>query len=120
MLPISSSEDCHEPSCLLVPARGVPLPLSGAVVASWLALSSAFPCTSRQETSSGPPSAQATHPGRLPRLSSRLHFLVGCRAGVSACASLARGEKPPGRTRAREHQGVRLPQSAVPVLRHHR
>jgi hypothetical protein len=33
MLPISSSEDFYEPSCVRVPARGLSSPLSGAAVA---------------------------------------------------------------------------------------
>ena len=32
---------------------------------------------------------------------------------------LSRGEKPPGSTKAREHRGLHLPQSAVCVLRDH-
>ena len=34
MLPISSSEDSYGPSCLRVPARGLPPPLFGAALAS--------------------------------------------------------------------------------------
>jgi hypothetical protein len=40
------------------------------------------------------PSAQATHPRRLSRLSTRLPGLVGWSAGPSACATVERGEKP--------------------------
>ena len=34
MLPISNSEDFDGPSCVRVPARGLPPPLSGAALAS--------------------------------------------------------------------------------------
>ena len=57
MLPISSDEDRYVPSCVRV------LPhLSGTSLAFLLALASAITFTSRQETSTGPPSAQAPHP----------------------------------------------------------
>jgi hypothetical protein len=61
MLPISSDEDRYVPSCVRVPARSLPH-LSGTSLAFLLALASAITFTSRQETSSGPPSAQAPHP----------------------------------------------------------
>jgi hypothetical protein len=44
-------------SCLLVLARGLPPPLSGAALASLLASSSAFPFTSRGQAQRAPPSA---------------------------------------------------------------
>ena len=72
----------------------------------------------RGQAHHAPPSAQAPLPRRLPRLSSRLHSLVGWRA--CACASLARGEKPARSTQAHEHRGLRLSQPAVPLLRDHR
>jgi hypothetical protein len=59
---------------------------------------------------------QATNPSGLPSLSSRHHYLVSCRASAYTCASLARGEKPPGSTQAREHGGLCLSQPKVPLL----
>src|SRR5713101_1966050 len=87
---ISSSEDCYGLLCVLVPAR-VPLsPLSRSALASWLVPSSAFPLSSCIQTQPCPPSAQAPLARRLPRLSSRLYWLVGWKASDCACASLAR------------------------------
>ena len=68
--------------------RGLPSPLSGATVASLLAPSSAFPLQSRSCAHHGAPSAQATHPTGLPRLSSQLHSFVGWKVSARACASL--------------------------------
>jgi hypothetical protein len=85
MLPISSSEDRYDHSGVRVSARVLPHPLSSVALASFLAPSSAFPFTSRQETHSGPTSSQAPLPVRLPRLSSRLHSFVGCRASARGC-----------------------------------
>jgi hypothetical protein len=62
LLPISSSEVHDDFSDILVSARGLPPPRSGAALASFFAPSSAFPFTSRQETARAAPSAQATHP----------------------------------------------------------
>jgi transposase-like protein/IS1 family transposase len=104
---ISSSEDCYGLSSVRVSAR-VPLsPLSSSALASWLAPSSAFPLSRCIQTQPSPPSSQATNPSGLPRLSSRLHFLVGSRA--AAGASLVRGEKPPGSTQADTHEGFACP-----------
>ena len=50
MLPISNSEDDDGPSCVRVPARGLPPALSGAALASLLAPSSAFLLTRRGQT----------------------------------------------------------------------
>ena len=62
MLPISSDEDQYVPSCVRIPACVLPHVRLGAALADLLAPSSAIPFTSRQETSSGAPSAQAPHP----------------------------------------------------------
>src|SRR5215470_14461488 len=43
LLPISNSEDRYGPSCVRVPARGLPPALSGEARASLLVPSSAFP-----------------------------------------------------------------------------
>jgi len=67
-----------------------------------------------------PTSAQASLSTRLPRLSSRLHCLVGWRISTCTCAPLARGEKPSGSPQASEYRRLRLSQPAVRVLRHHR
>src|SRR5512135_39323 len=65
-------------------------------------------------------SGTATLSTRLPRLSPRLHFLVGCGACASTCAPLARGQKPAGSTQAGEHRRLRLPQPPVLLLWDHR
>src|SRR5690348_8781090 len=52
-------------------------------------------------------------PRRLPRLSSRLHYLIGWRVGPWVCASLVRGQKPPGSTETDTHRRLRLSLSAV-------
>jgi IS1 family transposase len=77
MPPISSDEDLYVLSH----------PFSGEARASLLALSSAFPLTSRQQRRSGPPSAQASHCARLPDLSPQL---LSCE--TSSCASTPWGE----------------------------
>src|SRR6266699_2081710 len=100
--------------------RGLPAPLSGAALASWLVPSSAFLLKRRGHSLKSPTSAQAALSRRLPRMSSRLHSLSGCRVGAFACASLARGEKPAGSPQAGEHRGVRLSQPAMLILRHQR
>src|SRR6266487_243581 len=94
LLPISNSEDRYGPSCVRVPARGLPPAFSGEARASLLVPFSAFLLTRRGQAHDAPSSAQAPLPRRLSRLSSRLHPLVGWRASASACASLARGQKP--------------------------
>jgi IS1 family transposase len=117
---LSSNEDSDGPSCIHVPARGLSLPFAGAALASVLVPSSVFLLTSRGQAQHAPPSAQAPLARRLPRLSSRLRSLLDWRASACSCASLARGEKPPGRTQAREDRGLCLSQPAVPLLRDHR
>ncbi len=71
-------------------------------------------------STAGSPSAQAPLPRRLPHLSSRLSCFVGCRASVSACTPLVRGQKPQRSPQASEHTGLCLSQPEVPLLRHHR
>jgi hypothetical protein len=66
-----------------------------------------------------PSSAQAAHPRRLPRLSTCLHWLVGCRTSTCSCAPLVRGEKLPGSSEAYTHRRLRLSQPAVHILRQH-
>jgi hypothetical protein len=61
MLPISSDEDLYVSSCVRVPARVLPHARLGAALVSLLAPSSAITFTSREETDSGPPPAQAPH-----------------------------------------------------------
>src|SRR5579864_870913 len=78
LLPISNSEDLYGPSCVLVPARFLSHPLSGAALAFLLAPSSAFPLQSRSCAHHGATSAQATHPTGLPFLPSRLHSFAEC------------------------------------------
>ena len=119
-LPISNSEDCYGPSCVRVPARGLPPALFGEARASLLVPSSAFHLTRRGQAQRAPPSAEAPLPRRLPRLSSRLHWLVVWRTSVCSCTPLAGGQKPPGSTQAREHRGLCLSQPAVRVLWDHR
>jgi hypothetical protein len=81
--------------------------------------SSAFLLTRRGQAHHGATSAEAPRPRRLPRLSSRLHFLVGLKANACSCAILARGEKPPGSTQAGQHRGLCLSEPAVPVHGYH-
>jgi hypothetical protein len=52
----------YDLSYLLVLARVLPPPCSGAALASFLAPPSAFPLTSREQTHDDPPSSQASHP----------------------------------------------------------
>ncbi len=52
----------YDLSCLLVLARSLPSPFSGAALAAWLAPSSTFPLSSCIQAQPSPPSAQATHP----------------------------------------------------------
>jgi Molybdopterin oxidoreductase Fe4S4 domain len=79
----------YDLSYLLVLARSLPSPFSGAVLASWLSLSSTFPLSSCIQAQPSPAPAQATLTSRLPCMSSCLHCLLGWRAGASACAPLA-------------------------------
>ncbi len=120
MLRISSSEDKYATSCVHVPAPGLPSPLFDEARASVLVLSSAFLLKRKGQAQHALSSAQAPLARRLPGLSSRLRSLLDWRASACSCASLARGEKPPGHTQAREYRGLRLSQSAVHVLRHYR
>ena len=87
--PFQATRIFYGRSCVRVPARGLPPPLAGEARASLLVPSSAFHLTRRGRAQRAPPSAEAPLPSRLPRLSSRLHSLVGWRASASACASLA-------------------------------
>ena len=119
MLPISNSEDDDDPSRVRVPAPGLPPPLAGEAVASWLVLSSAFLLTGKGQAQHAPPTPEAPMPRRLPSLSTRLLSLVGWGARTCACAPLARGEKPAGSPEADQHRGLRLPQPPRSVLRDH-
>ena len=96
MIPISNSEDDDGPSHVPIPAPGLPPPLAGEAWASWLVLSSAFLLAGNGQAQHAPPSPEAPMPRRLPRLSTRLHGLVGWRASTCTCAPLARGQKPAG------------------------
>lgn len=79
-----------------------------------------FLLTRKGQAQHAPPCAQAPLPRRLSRLSTRLSCLIGCRASACSCASLARGEKPPGSPQTHRHRGVRLSQPSVRVLRQYR
>jgi hypothetical protein len=117
----SSREDPDAPPCVFTPACVLPHALPAPAVFSLLASSWSCPVESRSEDAHhAPPSAYAPLPRRWPRLSTRLHSLVGWRASASACASLVRGQKPPGSTQTQRHPRLRLSQSAVSVLRHQR
>ncbi len=59
---ISSSEDRYGPSCLHIPARALPPPLTGAALASFLAPSSAFPLKRKGHALHSPTSPPATNP----------------------------------------------------------
>src|SRR3989442_10850768 len=94
---------------------------SGAAECPLLAPS--WPCPverSSQDAHRAPPSPETPLPRRLPRLSPRLSSLIGGRVRAYACASLARGEKPARCPQACEHQGLRLSQPEVPLLRQNR
>jgi hypothetical protein len=107
----------HEPTYVLV----LPPVLSRAALCPVLAPSWSGPVESRcQDTHEAPPSAQTPLSTRLPCLSSRLHCFIGWRASATACASLARGQKPARSTQADRHRRLRLSQSAVRLLRDHR
>jgi hypothetical protein len=62
MFLISSGEDRYGFTRVPVSARVLPSPPSRAALSPFLASSSAFPFTSRQQTRAGPPSSQAPHP----------------------------------------------------------
>jgi hypothetical protein len=62
MILISSGEDRYSFPHFPISARGLAFPLSRAAWSPFLASSAAIPCTSRGQTRSGPPSAQAPHP----------------------------------------------------------
>ncbi len=59
---LSSSENRYGASCVRVPARGLPHPLSGNALVSLPAPSTAFPLKSRSRGHHGTTSSQATHP----------------------------------------------------------
>ena len=77
MLPISGSEDPYGLSDRLVPAHVLPHHFSGTALVLWLAHSPAFPFQNKSGAHYGASSAQATHPRRLPCLSSRHHSFEG-------------------------------------------
>src|SRR6266566_6079539 len=107
----------YEPTDVLV----LPPVLSRAALCPVLAPSWSCPVASScQDTYQAPPSALAPLPRRWPRLSTRLHGLVGRGASVFACAALARGQKPPRSPQTQRHRRFRLSQSTVPVLRDRR
>src|SRR5258708_16115668 len=117
---ISSGEDPYDASCVYAPAFVLPHALPGTALSSVLDLSLPSPLESSGVAHRGPTSPQATLPARLSSLLPRLHSLVKCGATASACAPLARGQKPPRRTEAGEPTSLRLSDPPVPVLRHHR
>src|SRR5258708_656776 len=118
ILRISRSEDPYDASCALSSALVCPHVLSRAAVFPLLAPS--WPCpVGSSQAHPAPPPPQAALPTRLPGLSPRLHSLANCGASASACAPLARGQKPPGSPEAGEHRGLRLSEPQVPLLRHH-
>ena len=119
MLPIFNSEVSYGSSCVCVLACGLSAALTGAVVASGLVPFFAFLLKRWGQAQQAQLSAEASLARRLPRLSSRLHGLVGRRAETCACATLARGEKPEGSPQKHRHRRVRLSQPPVHVLREH-
>src|SRR5260221_10138953 len=78
LFPISNSEDRYGPSCVRVPARGLPPALSGEARASLLVPSSAFLLTRKGQAHHAPSSAEAPLPRRLPPLSPLLPQPVCC------------------------------------------
>src|SRR5213080_559261 len=108
MFLISSSEDDDGSLCLLVLARVLPPPrvfrCFGVLIGSMFGL----PPHEEGQAQHASASAQAPLPRRLPRLSTRLHCLVGWRASACSCATLARDEKPAGSPQVREDRGLRL------------
>lgn len=115
----SSSEGLYGRSCIVVRVRLLS-PLSGPALASWLAPSSDFLLKSRGHPFLRSTSPQAPHPRRLPRLSTCLPSLVEWKVSAYSCATLARGQKSPRSTQAREHCRLCLSQPAVHLLRYHR
>src|SRR6266567_8120767 len=102
----------HEPTGVLT--RVLPPVLSRAALCPVLVPSGSRPVESScQGAQQAPPSAEAALPRRLPRLSSCLRSLVGCRASACSCTPLARGQKPAGSPQASGHRGFCLSQSAV-------
>ena len=94
MLPCSSYEDPDAPPYVVTPARVFP---PAPALYSWLAPSWSCPVeNSCEDAHYAPPSPEASHSRRLPRLSSRLHSLVRWRASTYSCVALVRGEKPAG------------------------
>jgi hypothetical protein len=59
-------------------------------------------------TPHSPPSSQTTLPARLSSLSPLIPYLGSCRTIASACAPLARDQKPAGSPETGEHPGLRL------------
>src|SRR5258708_12899918 len=108
MFLISSGKDRYGFLRFPVSARVLPSPLARAALASFLVSSSAFPFSSSEETNAGSTSAQAPLPGRLPRLSSGLHSLVGCRPSACPYATLSSAEKPPGTAHTPPHRWLSL------------
>jgi hypothetical protein len=83
MLPCSSNEDPDAPPSVVTPARFFP---PAPALYSWLAPSWSYPVESSCEDAHyAPPSPEASHSRRLPRLSSRLHSLVSDSAGACGC-----------------------------------
>jgi hypothetical protein len=74
----------------------------------------------RPSSSRGRAKRTTLHRLLKPRLSPLLHQPVCYRTCAFPCASLVRGQKPPGRAQADQHRRLCLSQSAVRVLRHHR
>ena len=58
MLPFQAARISYGRSNVCVPVGGLPPPLSGAALASWLVPSSALLLTSRGQAQHAPPSAQ--------------------------------------------------------------
>jgi hypothetical protein len=96
MLPILSDEDRDVPSCVRVPAHRLSSSFSDTALASGLVLCSAFLFTRRDQAQQAPPSTQAAHSTRLSGLLPFFPRLNRCGSVASACAPLARGEKPAG------------------------
>ena len=104
-----------------VSARVLAHLLSVAAVYPMLAPSWSCPVeNSCQGAHVAPSSAQAAHPRRLSRLSTRSHSLVGPRTSPCSFTPLARGQKPARSTQASQHRGIRLPQPEVSLLRDYR
>jgi hypothetical protein len=119
MLPISGSEDPYGLSDRLVPAHVLPHHFSGTALVLWLAHSPAFPFQNKSGAHYGASSAQATHPRRLPCLSSRHHSLEGAGPDPSPVRPWREVKSRRGARHPREHRGLRLSQPAMRILRDH-